>query len=472
MASEAGVHSLIETQDLVREYHLGEETVRALDGVSLSVARGELVAVLGVSGSGKSTLLHLLGALDTPTSGRVLVDGRDLASLRPGERTLYRRTMVGLIFQAYYLVEYLSEFGADVSFIAVTGDYWKYTRPTDPTRGVQGMWGMSIDPIPVLGQSRCSCVELSEASAREFDVVVTLGGHSADILTTSSRALAFLSDAADAGCILAAIGEGALPLVSQDLIGGRRCTGNRIVSYLLERVGTFLDRPVVRDGALVTARNTEDCAGLVRELCRCFDDSFEDPYRDSLAGRRVVVVAGEDFEDVELVVPVMELLHRGADLTLATFPPPKRARPPLLGLDVVMGNFGVSVPLQDIPASRYRVRDLHGIVPAEIDLVMIPGAFCPWNMVEAETPVEWLKAVSAEGRTIAAICHGAIPLSAAGLVAGRQIAGVGACRDHVRIMGGAFRPEASAIVDADIVTGRVPADVPEFLDAITFSLVR
>ncbi len=108
MASEADIHALIETQDLVREYQMGEETVRALDGVSLSVARGELVAVLGVSGSGKSTLLHLLGALDTPTSGRVLVDGRDLASLRPGERTLYRRTKVGLIFQAYYLVPSLT----------------------------------------------------------------------------------------------------------------------------------------------------------------------------------------------------------------------------------------------------------------------------------------------------------------------------------------------------------------------------
>ncbi len=94
----------LQTHDLVREYRMGDSTVRALDGVSLSIDRGELVAILGVSGSGKSTLLHLLGALDTPTSGQVLVDGRDLASFRSGERTMYRRTTIGLIFQAYYLV--------------------------------------------------------------------------------------------------------------------------------------------------------------------------------------------------------------------------------------------------------------------------------------------------------------------------------------------------------------------------------
>ena len=117
-----------------------------------------------------------------------------------------------------------------------------------------------------------------------------------------------------------------------------------------------------------------------------------------------------------------------------------------------MGNCGVSVPLQDIPGARYTIRELAGIAPDELDLVMIPGAFCPWNMVEAGTPVEWLGKVSA-----------------ADLVSGRQIAGVGACRDHVRIMGGTFRPEASAIVDGAIVTGRVPPDVPEFLDAITWA---
>lgn len=374
-------------------------------------------------------------------------------------------------FQAYYLVEYLSEFGADVQFIGASGSYWKYTRPTDQHKGVQGMWGISVNPIPVLGESRCTYVELADARPSDYDLIVTLGGHSADILTTTPAALDFLSAADNGDCVLAAIGEGALPLISRDLIRGRECTGNHLVSYLLERVGTYVDRPVVRAEGLVTARNTEDCGKLVRELCRIFDESFDDGLAGCLSGRRITIIAGEDFEDIELVVPVLELLYRGADLTLATFPPPQRSRPPLVGLDVVMGNFGMSVPLQDVPDSCYTIRPLKDVRPKDQDLVMIPGAFCPWNMVAARTPIDWLRETYGNGCTIAAICHGAIPLSAADLVSGRQIAGVGACRDHVRIMGGTFRPEASAIVEGRIVTGRVPPDVPEFLDAITCSLL-
>jgi ABC-type lipoprotein export system ATPase subunit len=98
----------VKTRGLVREYRVGPSTVRALDGLDLDVRRCEFLAVLGVSGSGKSTLLHLLGGLDTPSSGSVVVGGRDLASLSAYERTLYRRTTVGLVFQSYYLVPSLT----------------------------------------------------------------------------------------------------------------------------------------------------------------------------------------------------------------------------------------------------------------------------------------------------------------------------------------------------------------------------
>ena len=100
--------AFIETRGLTREYRVGPSVVRALDDLSLDVTRGEFLAVLGVSGSGKSTLLHLLGGLDTPTSGSVLVDGRDLGTFTSYERTVYRRTGVGLVFQSYYLVPSLT----------------------------------------------------------------------------------------------------------------------------------------------------------------------------------------------------------------------------------------------------------------------------------------------------------------------------------------------------------------------------
>lgn len=98
----------VATRSLVREYRIGPAAVCALGGVDLEVHNSEFLAVLGVSGSGKSTLLHLLGGLDTPTSGSVLVAGRDLAAMSPYERALYRRTSVGFIFQSYYLVPSLT----------------------------------------------------------------------------------------------------------------------------------------------------------------------------------------------------------------------------------------------------------------------------------------------------------------------------------------------------------------------------
>jgi putative ABC transport system ATP-binding protein len=98
----------IETRGLARDYRVGPATVHALAGIDLQVRRAEFLAVLGVSGSGKSTLLQLLGGLDTPTAGSVLVDGRDLAGLNGYQQALYRRTTVGFVFQSYYLVPSLT----------------------------------------------------------------------------------------------------------------------------------------------------------------------------------------------------------------------------------------------------------------------------------------------------------------------------------------------------------------------------
>ena len=100
--------SFIQTRGLSRQYRVGPAEIHALADVNLRVDQGQFVAVLGVSGSGKSTLLHLLGGLDTPNAGSVWVDDRDLAAMNRQQRTIYRRTTVGFIFQSYYLVASLT----------------------------------------------------------------------------------------------------------------------------------------------------------------------------------------------------------------------------------------------------------------------------------------------------------------------------------------------------------------------------
>jgi putative ABC transport system ATP-binding protein len=98
----------VELQHVTRVFGAGHTAVAALSGVTLSVASGELVAVMGPSGSGKSTLLNLIGGLDHPSSGRVLVNGADLAMLNPGELARLRRREVGFVFQEHNLLPQLS----------------------------------------------------------------------------------------------------------------------------------------------------------------------------------------------------------------------------------------------------------------------------------------------------------------------------------------------------------------------------
>ena len=100
--------TILETKDLSKFYGSGDTQVKALDGVDLSVENGEFVAIVGTSGSGKSTLLHMLGGLDRPTSGAVLVDGKDIFSLKDEELTIFRRRKIGFVFQSYNLVPVLS----------------------------------------------------------------------------------------------------------------------------------------------------------------------------------------------------------------------------------------------------------------------------------------------------------------------------------------------------------------------------
>lgn len=99
---------ILRTENLKKYYNENVVCVKALDGVDLSVEQGEFVAIVGTSGSGKSTLLHMLGGLDRPTSGVVMVDGKNIFDLKDEELTIFRRRKVGFVFQAYNLVPVLN----------------------------------------------------------------------------------------------------------------------------------------------------------------------------------------------------------------------------------------------------------------------------------------------------------------------------------------------------------------------------
>lgn len=99
---------ILRVENLTKVYGKGENEVRALDGVSFSVEKGEFVAVIGPSGSGKSTLLHILGGVDRPTDGKVFMDGKDVYAQNEEQLAIFRRRQVGLIYQFYNLIPVLN----------------------------------------------------------------------------------------------------------------------------------------------------------------------------------------------------------------------------------------------------------------------------------------------------------------------------------------------------------------------------
>ena len=114
--------TILETKNLRKVYGSGDAQVRALDGVDLTVEKGEFLAVVGTSGSGKSTLLHMLGGLDRPTSGSVTVDGKEIFSLKDEALTIFRRRKIGFVFQNYNLVPVLNVYENIVLPIQLDGN--------------------------------------------------------------------------------------------------------------------------------------------------------------------------------------------------------------------------------------------------------------------------------------------------------------------------------------------------------------
>jgi len=144
--------SLIQTQNLTKVYNGSPDVVRAVDGISLDIEHGEFAAVVGPSGSGKSTLLSILGGLNRPSGGRVLVDEIDLYSLSVEKLADFRREYVGFVFQSFQLIPYLTVLENVILPLAVT----------DRTNGEQTEMGLRIlDQVGLAGKARRLPDELS-----------------------------------------------------------------------------------------------------------------------------------------------------------------------------------------------------------------------------------------------------------------------------------------------------------------------
>lgn len=113
---------ILKTTNLTKYYGSGDTTVKALDGVNLTISDGEFAAIVGTSGSGKSTLLHMLGGLDRPTGGNVEVEGNDIFSLKDDELTIFRRRKIGFVFQSFNLVPILNVYENIVLPIELDGN--------------------------------------------------------------------------------------------------------------------------------------------------------------------------------------------------------------------------------------------------------------------------------------------------------------------------------------------------------------
>ena len=131
---------ILQTRNLKKYYGSKNVTVKALDGVDFSVSDGEFAAIVGTSGSGKSTLLHLLGGLDRPTDGSVIIAGRDIFSLNDNALTIFRRRKIGFIFQSYNLIPTLNVYENIVLPIELDGNKIdkKYTQNVIEILGLSG----------------------------------------------------------------------------------------------------------------------------------------------------------------------------------------------------------------------------------------------------------------------------------------------------------------------------------------------
>ena len=170
--------NLLEVKNICKTYGSGETAVKALKDVSFSVPKGEYVAVVGESGSGKSTLLNMIGALDTPTTGKVLIDGKDIFAMDERKLTVFRRRNIGFIFQAFNLVPELTV-EQNIIF-PVLLDY-QITRPAliladEPTGNLDT-------------QNSSEVIALLKEASKKYEQTIIMITHNRSIAQTADRVL-------------------------------------------------------------------------------------------------------------------------------------------------------------------------------------------------------------------------------------------------------------------------------------------
>lgn len=187
---------------LRKVYGSGETAVHALDGVDLTVEKGEFVAIVGTSGSGKSTLLHMLGGLDRPTEGKVFVDGKDIFALKDEELTIFRRRKIGFVFQAYNLVPVLNVYENIVLPIELDGGKIdrKFIDSITETLGLQQRVAiaraLAAAPAIILadeptgnldGKTSQDVLSLLKVTSRKFAQTIVMITHNEEIAQLADR---------------------------------------------------------------------------------------------------------------------------------------------------------------------------------------------------------------------------------------------------------------------------------------------
>ncbi|HEX2193359.1 MAG TPA: ABC transporter ATP-binding protein [Candidatus Limnocylindria bacterium] len=160
--------AILEARDLVKRYAVGSGSVEALRGVSLTVQKGEFVAIMGTSGSGKSTMLHLLGGLDQPTSGEVVIDGVNVSRLDDEAATLTRRAKTGFVFQFFNLIPLLNVAeNVALPFIIAGGTYADHRERVDQLLDLVGLSAKAAHRPDQLSAGEQQRVALARALATE-----------------------------------------------------------------------------------------------------------------------------------------------------------------------------------------------------------------------------------------------------------------------------------------------------------------